>query len=157
VQSEHEVEPRKPCFVLLAAVAIPTACRDPEGRQDHKLLHDCPPSKRSHDTIALYQGDVARHRICIVCISEARDAGLVTYHLRKTAMSWNRRGKAEGQVFTPCATPLRASSSLTWDGRAPLAVAGLAQRSVGVGDAAAAALSVELRVFDSRQNATLQV
>src|SRR5262245_58756201 len=72
-------------------------------------------------------------------------------------MSWNRRGKAEGQVFTPCATPLRASSSLTWDGRAPLAVAGLAQRSVGVGDAAAAALSVELRVFDSRQNATLQV
>jgi hypothetical protein len=41
--------------------------------------------KRSHDTIALYQGDVARHRIGIVCLSEGRDAGLVAYHLRKTA------------------------------------------------------------------------
>jgi hypothetical protein len=37
-----------------------------------------------------YRADVARHRIGIVCISEARDAGLD--HLRKTAMSCNRRG-----------------------------------------------------------------
>jgi len=41
--------------------------------------------KRSHDTIPLYQGDVASHRIGIVCISEARDAGLVASQLRKTA------------------------------------------------------------------------
>jgi hypothetical protein len=54
--------------------SIPTTGRDPEGRQ-HKPLHDCPPSKRSHDTIPLYQRDVARHRAGIVCISEAPRRG----------------------------------------------------------------------------------
>src|SRR5262245_57515759 len=62
-------------------------------------------SKRGHDTIPVYQGDVALHRIGIVCISEARDATLVAYHLRKTAMSGDRRGKREGQIRFSCLAP----------------------------------------------------
>jgi hypothetical protein len=43
--------------------------RDPEGRQAHKPLHDCLPSKRSHDTIPLYQGHVAVIEFGIVGIA----------------------------------------------------------------------------------------
>jgi hypothetical protein len=64
----------------LAPAAMPwrrAASRSlPKAAKIISRFHDGPPSKRSHDTISLYQGDVARHRIGIVCISEAGDAVL---------------------------------------------------------------------------------
>jgi hypothetical protein len=57
----------------LAPAAMPwrsAASRSlPKAAKTISRFHDCPLSKHSHDTIPLYQGDVARHRIGIVCIS----------------------------------------------------------------------------------------
>src|SRR5262245_33688785 len=61
----------------LAPAAMPwrsAASRSlPKAAKIISRFHDCPPSKRGHDTSPLYQGDVARHRIGIVCISGGRD------------------------------------------------------------------------------------
>jgi hypothetical protein len=87
VQSEREVEPRKPCSVLLAAVAIPTAVAIPKAKIVSRFM------------TVLFQSAATIRSRCIrgmspviqvvSFVSEARDADLVAYHLRKTAMSWN--------------------------------------------------------------------
>src|SRR5262245_40547679 len=83
----------------LAPAAMPwrsAASRSlPKAAKIISRFHDCPPSKRGHDTSPLYQGDVARHRIGIVCISGRPETGLVAYHLRKTAMSSSVRPRPD--------------------------------------------------------------
>src|SRR5712671_1484484 len=73
----------KVCLLILDLIfsvgSVGTHRRDAKGRQDHKPLHDCLPSKRSHDTIPLYQGDARPGRGLPITPQPARPASAVPW------------------------------------------------------------------------------
>src|SRR5262249_43226576 len=87
VQSEREVEPQKPCSVLLAAVPTPVAI--PKAAKHISRFMTVLPQSAATIRSRCISGMSPVIELVSFVSRQARDAGLVAYHLGKTAMSWD--------------------------------------------------------------------
>jgi hypothetical protein len=80
----------KPCSVLLAAVAIPTAVAIPKAAKIISRFMTVLPQSAATKRSRRFSGMSPVIEL-VSFVSEARDAGLVACLLRKTAVSWDIR------------------------------------------------------------------